>query len=182
MEAGGEALVDPARGAPHQGDKETDITRARSSLMQAYPGAQWQQGRTRGYYNDGPCVLEPMTRRQWGRDDVLFSMMEPTLWYWARLGIVEITDRTQSRGTTWIEIYLDFIFETGYDVGRAAEKQTNLRQDARIFSIASARVLKRMRCYGRTARQSQGITSLVTMGARRAAGFTRLRRFSTAKG
>ena len=96
--------------------------------------------------------------------------MEPALWYWARLGIVEISDRTQTRGTTWIEIYLDFVYETGYDLGKAADKQTNLRQDARNFSIASARVLKHMWCYGRTARQTQGITLLVTMGARSAAG------------
>ena len=162
IEEGREALAAPAR---EPEDTGTDITGARSLMMQAYPGAQWQQGRTRGYYNELPCVFEPMTKRQWGRDDVPFSMMEPTLWYWARLGIVEIIDRTQCKGTTWIELYLDFMFETGYEVGRASEKQTNLRQDARSFSIASARVLKHMRCYGRTARQSQGITSLVTGGA-----------------
>ena len=112
---------------PRDTRKITDITGARPALMQAYPGAQWQQGRTLGYYNEKSCVVEPMSRRQWGRDDVPFSMMAPTLWHWARHGIVEIIERTQSGGTTWIEIDLDFIFETGYDVGKAGEKQTTLR-------------------------------------------------------
>ena len=74
------------------------------------------------------------------------------------------------KGTTWIEILLDFLFETGYVITRTGDERPNLRRDARIFGMASARVLKHMGCYGRTAKQSQGITSLVTLGARRAAG------------
>ena len=146
------------------------ILRAKEAMMRAYPGAQWEQGQVGDYYNDKVCTYELMTKRQWGRSGTPNAMMELVMWHWARLGRALMTDRTQAKGTAWLEIFLDFIFETGYDVRFAQEAKTTLAQDARTFSLASARVLRHMELYGKRAKVSQGITSLVTLGAKRATG------------
>ena len=84
------------------------ISGSEEALRRAYPGAPWEQGRTTGYYNNTAVAYELMTKRDWGRGSTPYAMMEPLMWYWARVGQVELTDRAQSRGTTWVELVEDF--------------------------------------------------------------------------
>ena len=56
------------------------------ALRRAYPGAPWEQGRTIGYYNETAVVYDLMSKRDWGRTNFPYAMMEPLMWYWARVG------------------------------------------------------------------------------------------------
>ena len=138
-------------------------------LRTTFPGAAWDAGMGIGRDNSKYNVYPTMSKKDWGGGKAPYSMAEPVLWYWSRLEKVDPTQQGQSGGTTWMELTIDFQITTGIRIVEYTSSTLTIKQEANIFALASVKSLRCMGVWNKSCKNAQGITTLVPLGAPRAA-------------